>query len=93
MRPLQAWGRQDQVDGLRRAGHGKLQAIPIAQGVQQGGKVEEMLPVRLAGLVVDLMLIDRPAEVRVARRVNDLILVLSGNFRSQREALLCHGDR
>ncbi|MNX43119.1 hypothetical protein D3C86_735570 [compost metagenome] len=52
-----------------------------------------MLPVRLAGLVVDLMLIDRPAEVRVARRVNDLILVLSGNFRSQREALLCHGDR
>lgn len=65
----------------------------MAQGVQQGGKVEEMLPVRLAGLVVDLMLIDRPAEVRVARLLSDLVLVLGRNFCSQCEALLCHGDR
>lgn len=93
MRPLQAGWWPDHIGGLQGAEPGERLTGAVMPCVQQYCEVEHMLGMRLDGLVVDLVVIERSAESRVLRVAGRrLAMALGRTLRGEGKALPRHGD-
>lgn len=70
LQPLQIRRRQHYISGLGRLGRDKRLTASVTRGVQQQCEIEHVLRVRLDRLIIDLMLIDRSAEIHMLFRVD-----------------------